>query len=112
HALLGGLAGAAIVKAGFRSLDAGVFIKTGIFIVVAPLIGVVLGALIMRTLMLLFGGRSPAWIDRHFRRLQLVSAAMYSLGHGGNDAQKTMGIIVMALVATAAHPEHAWIDRS
>ena len=100
HALIGGLAGAAIVKAGAESLDAAFFFKTGIFIVVSPLLGMALGAVLMRIVMVLFGQRSPSGVDRTFRRLQLGSAALYSLGHGGNDAQKTMGIIVAALVAT------------
>ncbi len=100
HALIGGLAGAAVVKAGLGALDSSFFLKTAIFIVVSPLLGMVIGAVLMRLLMILFGHRSPSGIDRTFRRLQLVSAALYSLGHGGNDAQKTMGIIVAALVAT------------
>jgi inorganic phosphate transporter, PiT family len=100
HALLGGLAGAAVVKAGFGSLDSALFIKTAIFIVLSPLMGLVLGALLMVVMMLLFGNRSPSGVDRYFRRFQLVSAALYSIGHGGNDAQKTAGIIVAALMAT------------
>jgi inorganic phosphate transporter, PiT family len=100
HALLGGLAGAAIVKAGFGSLDKALFIKTAIFIVASPTLGLVLGALLMRTTMAVLGRLAPSLIDRYFRRLQLVSAALYSVGHGGNDAQKTAGIIVAALVAT------------
>jgi inorganic phosphate transporter, PiT family len=100
HALLGGLAGAAIVKAGFGALDSGLFIKTGIFIVLAPLMGMLLGAFLMRTVMALFGKSAPSSIDRNFRRMQLVSAGLYSIGHGGNDAQKTAGIIVAAMLAT------------
>jgi PiT family inorganic phosphate transporter len=100
HALLGGLAGAAIVKAGFGSLDSALFIKVGIFIVLSPALGLILGALIMRSMMTFFGKFAPSLIDRYFRRLQLVSAALYSIGHGGNDAQKTAGIIVAALIAT------------
>jgi PiT family inorganic phosphate transporter len=100
HALIGGLAGAAIVKAGVGSLDLAFFMKTAVFIVISPVLGMVLGATLMRLFMWLFGHRSPSGVDRTFRRLQLVSAALYSLGHGGNDAQKTMGIIVAALVAT------------
>jgi len=100
HALLGGLAGAAVLKAGFGSLDAAFFLKTAAFIVISPILGMVLGALLMRLMIVLFGSRSPSGVDRTFRRLQLGSAALYSLGHGGNDAQKTMGIIVAALVAT------------
>jgi PiT family inorganic phosphate transporter len=99
HALLGGLAGAAIVKAGFGSLDGPFFLKTALFIVLSPGIGLVLAVLVMRSLIYFFGSRPPGRLDRIFRKLQLVSAALYSLGHGGNDAQKTMGIIVAALAA-------------
>ncbi len=108
HALLGGLAGAAIVSAtarsgsivaGVHALDLQFFKKTAMFIVLSPMIGAVLGFLIMAAIMALFGHFSQRTIDRQFRKLQLVSAALYSLGHGGNDAQKTMGIIVMALVS-------------
>jgi inorganic phosphate transporter, PiT family len=100
HALLGGVAGAAVVKAGFHSLDSAFFIKTGAFILISPLLGSLLGFLIMWTVMKVFGRSPQRQVDRWFRRAQLVSAALYSLGHGGNDAQKTMGIIVAALVAT------------
>jgi len=107
HALLGGLAGAAIAKAGVGSLDATLFLKTGLFIVVSPAIGLLLGALLMKAVMRWLGHLSSNTIDRYFRRLQLFSAALYSIGHGGNDAQKTAGIITAALVATgyqsAAH---------
>jgi len=100
HALLGGLAGAAISKAGVGSLDAPLFLKTGLFIVLSPAIGLFLGALLMKGVMRVLGHLSPNSIDRHFRRLQLVSAALYSIGHGGNDAQKTAGIITASLIAT------------
>jgi PiT family inorganic phosphate transporter len=109
HALLGGLAGAAVVGRGFQAgsvvaglqaLDAPFFEKTALFIVLSPLIGAVLGFTFMKLMMAFFGKRSPRSIDKRFRRLQLLSASLYSLGHGGNDAQKTMGIIVMALVST------------
>jgi PiT family inorganic phosphate transporter len=109
HALLGGLAGAAVVArgsqtgsvvAGLQALDVPFFEKTALFIVLSPLIGAVLGFVFMKLMMALFGKRSPRSIDKRFRRLQLLSASLYSLGHGGNDAQKTMGIIVMALVST------------
>jgi len=107
HALLGGLAGAAITKAGFGSLDAPLFIKTGIFILLSPAIGLILGSLLMKIVMFAFGHLAPASIDRNFRKLQLLSAALYSIGHGGNDAQKTAGIITAALIASgyqaAAH---------
>ena len=109
HALLGGLAGAAVVArtfqtgstlAGVHALDLPFFEKTALFIVLSPLIGAVLGFTFMAMVMFFFGHHSQRSVDRHLRRLQLVSAALYSLGHGGNDAQKTMGIIVMALVST------------
>ena len=100
HALLGGMAGAAIVKGGFGALDAKLYIQAGIFIFVSPFLGMVLGAILMRVVMAVFGRRSPSGIDKSFRRLQLLSASMYSIGHGGNDAQKTAGIISAALIAT------------
>jgi len=99
HALLGGMAGAAIVKGGLGALDAKLYIQAGIFIFVSPLMGMVLGAILMRLVMLVFGRRSPSGVDKTFRRLQLLSASMYSIGHGGNDAQKTAGIISAALIA-------------
>jgi len=101
HALLGGIAGAAVWKAkSFGVLDAAFFKKTSLFIVLSPLLGAVLGFIFMHLMIILFGRSSPRKVDRGFRTMQLVSASLYSLGHGGNDAQKTMGIIVMALVAT------------
>ncbi|MCX5735597.1 MAG: inorganic phosphate transporter [candidate division NC10 bacterium] len=106
HALLGGLAGAAVVKAGFGALDAPFFLKTMAFIVISPGIGLLLAVLVMNGLMRFLGSRPPGRLDRVFRKLQLVSAALYSLGHGGNDAQKTMGIIVAALAASGLF-EHA-----
>jgi PiT family inorganic phosphate transporter len=99
HALIGGYAGAAVAKAGFSAIIVAGWTKTLIFIVLAPLIGMVLGFLIMLANLWIFEGFSPARVDRWFRRLQLLSAAAYSLGHGGNDAQKTMGIIAGVLVA-------------
>jgi len=97
HALVGGYAGAAIAKAGFGSLVASGWTKTLIFIVFAPLMGMALGWLLSIISLWLFRGFSPSRVDRWFRRLQLVSAALYSLGHGTNDAQKTMGIIAGVL---------------
>ena len=99
HALIGGYAGAAVAKAGWGAIIASGWTKTLIFIVLAPLIGLVRGFLSMLLMMWLFHRSSPGRVDRLFRRLQLLSAAAYSLGHGGNDAQKTMGIIAGALVA-------------
>ena len=97
HALVGGYAGAAIAKAGFGALVASGWTKTLVFIVFAPLMGMGLGWLLSIISLWLFRGFSPARVDRWFRRLQLVSAALYSLGHGTNDAQKTMGIIAGVL---------------
>jgi inorganic phosphate transporter, PiT family len=99
HALIGGYAGAAITKAGFGAIILSGWTKTLIFIVLAPLIGLVLGFAIMVALLWIFRNFSPSRVDRWFRKLQLVSAAAYSLGHGGNDAQKTMGIIAGVLYA-------------
>ena len=100
HALIGGLAGAAIVKAGPSSLVLAGLTKTALFIVLSPLLGMTLGFGLMVGVMWLFHAFSPSRVDRLFRRLQLVSAAFYSLGHGTNDAQKTMGIIAGLLFAT------------
>jgi PiT family inorganic phosphate transporter len=99
HALIGGYAGAAVAKAGFGAIIVSGWTKTLIFIVLAPLIGMVLAFVIMVAIMWLFQRTPPGRVDSWFRRLQLLSAAAYSLGHGGNDAQKTMGIIAGVLVA-------------
>jgi inorganic phosphate transporter, PiT family len=98
HALIGGFAGAGVAKAGFGVLDAGSLEKTILFIPLSPLSGMVLGFLLMLASMWIFRRSSPARVDGLFRRLQLLSAAAFSLGHGGNDAQKTMGIIAALLV--------------
>jgi len=98
HALMGGYAGAAIAKAGFGSILIHGWTKTLIFIVVAPVMGMVMGFLFMLILMWIFHDRSSSKINGVFRKLQLVSAAFFSLGHGTNDAQKTMGIITSLLV--------------
>ena len=99
HALIGGYAGAAIAKAGWSAIIPAGWTKTLIFIVLAPLIGLTLGFLLMVLILWAFRGTSPGRVDGWFRRLQLASAAAYSLGHGGNDAQKTMGIIAGVLFA-------------
>ena len=99
HALIGGYAGAAITKAGWGSIIVSGWTKTLIFIVLAPMIGMTLGFLLMVVILWAFNRTSPGKVDHWFRRLQLLSAAAYSLGHGGNDAQKTMGIIAGALFA-------------
>jgi PiT family inorganic phosphate transporter len=100
HALIGGFAGAALVKAGFGSLVADGLIKIGIFMVLAPLIGFTVGFLMMLITLWTFRNATPGRVDWIFRRMQLVSAAAYSLGHGTNDAQKTMGIIAVLLFST------------
>jgi inorganic phosphate transporter, PiT family len=99
HALIGGYAGAAVAKAGITSIIPAGWTKTLIFIVLAPLIGMTLGFLLMVAIYWIFQRFSPGRVDHWFRRLQLLSAAAYSLGHGGNDAQKTMGIIAGVLLA-------------
>jgi len=115
HALIGGLVGAAVAKAGTGALISGGLFKVVMFIVLAPLLGFVLGALIMLLVSWLFVRSTPRKVDSWFRRLQLVSAAAYSLGHGGNDAQKTLGIIWMLLIASgnlskdAPEPPYIWV---
>ena len=100
HALIGGLAGAAVAKAGVDILDAPGLTKVTVSIVLSPLIGLVLAFVFMTGVFWIFRRATPARIDGWFRRGQLFSAALYSLGHGGNDAQKTMGIITVLLFAT------------
>ncbi len=100
HALIGGLVGAAIAKAGTNGLVMSGIGKTVLFIFVSPLLGFVLGSLLMVIVAWLFRRSSPLRVDNWFRRLQLVSAGLYSLGHGGNDAQKTIGLIWMLLIAS------------
>lgn len=97
HALIGGLGGAAVAKAGMHSLNSAGFAKISVSIVLSPLFGLVLGAIFMFLVTLACYRSTPRKVDRWFRRLQLVSAGLYSLGHGGNDAQKTMGIIAVLL---------------
>jgi len=100
HALLGGYGGAAIAKAGFGALILSGWVKPVIFIFISPLLGMTLALGFTVGLSWLLHGQRPGPLDKVFRRLQLVSAALYSLSHGANDAQKTMGIIVGLLVAT------------
>ncbi len=116
HALMGGFAGAALSNTPHLSiLDPSVFGKTLLFIVAAPLLGMFFGYLLFALVRLIFGSYRPGRVDRIFRRGQLLSAALYSLGHGGNDAQKTMGIITLLLVAAgqqeaSSHPEpQLWV---
>ncbi len=98
HALIGGYAGAAIAKSGFDVIVYGGWTKTILFIAVAPLMGMSMGFILMAIVMWVFRDRASAKVNEWFRRLQLVSAAFYSLGHGTNDAQKTMGVITGLLV--------------
>ena len=99
HALIGGILGATLAKAGAAPLIASGVLKTVVFIFVSPAMGFLLGSLMMVAVAWLCRRTSPLRVDNHFRRLQLVSAGLYSLGHGGNDAQKTIGIIWMLLIA-------------
>jgi inorganic phosphate transporter, PiT family len=100
HALIGGLAGAAVAKTGVHHLDAAGLTKIAISIVLSPVLGFVLAFGLMLAVIWIVRRSTPARVDSWFRRGQLVSAALYSLGHGGNDAQKTMGIIAVLLFAT------------
>ena len=113
HALIGGLVGAAVAKAGTWALVPAGILKTCAFILISPLTGMLFGALLMLLVSWLFVRSTPSRVDRWFRRLQLVSAALYSLGHGGNDAQKTIGIIWMLLIAAgylgAKDPVPIWV---
>jgi inorganic phosphate transporter, PiT family len=107
HALIGGIVGAVIAKAGAGSLVGAGIWKTVLFIVVSPLLGFLLGALLMVLVANVFRRASPLKVDNWFRRLQLVSAGLYSLGHGGNDAQKTIGIIWLLLISSGYAPATA-----
>ena len=113
HALIGGLVGAAVAKAGTGALISSGLIKTLTFIILSPLLGLLFGSLMMLLVSWLFVRSTPQRIDKWFRRMQLFSASMYSLGHGGNDAQKTMGIIWMLLIAAgvtaASDPLPLWV---
>jgi len=100
HALIGGFVGAAVAKAGFSSIISSGLEKVVLFIFISPIVGMALGFLIMSLINILFQNSPPSRVDRHFRKLQLVSAGLYSLGHGGNDAQKTMGIIAILLFSS------------
>ena len=100
HALIGGFAGAALAKAGWGALIPSGLLKIAVFIVFAPVIGMVLGFALMVATLWIFRRVRPSRVDKLFRRLQLISAAFYSLGHGTNDAQKTMGIIAILLFSS------------
>jgi PiT family inorganic phosphate transporter len=113
HALIGGIVGAVIAKSGTGPLIASGVGKTVLFIFVSPVLGFLLGALLMVLVANVFRRASPLRVDNLFRRMQLVSAGLYSLGHGGNDAQKTIGIIWMLLIAAgytgSADPVPIWV---
>jgi PiT family inorganic phosphate transporter len=116
HTLVGGLIGAAVASTGWSSVIMAGVIKIVVFIVIAPLLGMVMSFIISAIVIFLARNHSPSGIDKHFRRLQLLSAAAFSLGHGGNDAQKSMGIIWVALIATGlatkTDPIALWIVLS
>jgi inorganic phosphate transporter, PiT family len=99
HALIGGMMGAMVAKVGTNGLVSTGISKTMIFILVSPLMGFLLGSLLMLLVAWIFKGATPKKTDKWFRRLQLISSGLYSLGHGSNDAQKTMGIIWLLLIA-------------
>ena len=99
HALIGGLSGAGVAHGGFSVLNTTKLYPTLEFIVIAPLMGLALGALVMLSVYWIFRRMRPQKVDRTFRIAQLFSASAYSIGHGGNDAQKTIGVIIMVLVA-------------
>jgi len=113
HALIGGIVGAGVAKAGTWALIPAGILKTVAFIFLSPLIGMVLGAALLVMISWIFVRTTPSRVDRLFRRLQLFSSSLYSLGHGGNDAQKTVGIIWMLLIAAgytgARDPVPMWV---
>ncbi len=97
HALIGGFAGAAVTHLGWKAIIPGGWTKTLISMFASPVVGLILGLLLMTAVTWLFHRSTPSRVDKYFRKAQLVSAALYSLGHGGNDAQKTMGIIAILI---------------
>ena len=117
HALIGGLIGATIAKSGVGSLLGSGITKVALFIVISPTLGFILGSAMMLGVSWAFFRSTPRSTDRWFRRLQLASSALYSIGHGSNDAQKTMGIIWLLLIAaglssTAEHHPPYWVVLS
>jgi PiT family inorganic phosphate transporter len=116
HTLVGGLVGAAVASSGWSSVVVAGVLKIVVFIVIAPLLGMIMSFAISALVIFLVRKKSPSGVDKHFRRLQLLSAAAFSLGHGGNDAQKSMGIIWVALIvtglATKNDPIALWIVLS
>jgi inorganic phosphate transporter, PiT family len=117
HTLVGGLVGAALVSSGPDAVIAGGVIKIVAFIFISPMLGMVLGFFISNFVQYISKNQSPSGVDKHFRRLQLISASAFSLGHGGNDAQKSMGIIwgalmIMGLIAKEASRPPLWVILS
>jgi PiT family inorganic phosphate transporter len=116
HTLVGGLVGAAVAKAGFGSVVIGGLMKIIAFIVIAPILGMLISFIISAIVIWICRNFPPTKVDKYFRQLQLLSAASFSLGHGGNDAQKSMGIIWVALIvtgqATKTDPIGLWIVLS
>jgi PiT family inorganic phosphate transporter len=112
HALVGGFAGAAVAKAGWIALKPQGILKVVPYIVIAPIVGLVLGRLMMMLMYFLFRKSSPRSVDHFFRRGQLVSASVFSFSHGMNDAQKTMGIILALLISAHLHPAAAAGQRT
>jgi len=116
HTLVGGLVGAAVASSGWNSVIMSGVIKIVAFIVIAPILGMIMSFMISAIVIYFARNHSPSGVDKHFRRLQLLSAAAFSLGHGGNDAQKSMGIIWVALIvtgfATKNDPIALWIVLS
>ena len=111
HALMGGLIGAALVKTGIKGLIWSGILKTIAFIFISPILGLILGLILGTIVYRLFRRFRPTQVDKYFRKGQLVSAALYSLGHGGNDAQKTMGIIA-GLLVSVGYDHHSRRTRS
>ncbi len=118
HTLVGGLVGAAVASSGWSTVVMAGVLKIVIFIVIAPVLGMVMSFIISAIVIFIARNHSPSGIDKHFRRLQLLSAAAFSLGHGGNDAQKSMGIIWVSLLVTGFVTKddhisnHLWIILS
>jgi inorganic phosphate transporter, PiT family len=109
HTLVGGLIGAAVVNSGFGSVISGGVIKIVAFIFIAPMLGFIVSFFLSSMIMWLFRGVSPFSVDKWFRRLQIVSASAFSLGHGGNDAQKSMGIIWVAMIISGLSTKESTI---
>jgi len=112
HAIIGGLVGAALIKVGPASIIFSGFIKVVIFIFIAPVMGYVISYFFSIVILWIVRNKSPRTVDKYFRKLQLFSAALFSLSHGSNDAQKTMGIITMVLILMAAGGDPSLVGKS